>query len=76
MPKLVHNSWAWWRTYLSPRGPDGIMRLVLDGHMRCMQSNGRGCWGSVRYMAELTKLNKSTISTWRREALVQGWLAG
>ncbi|MCG3775868.1 MAG: hypothetical protein JW395_2714 [Nitrospira sp.] len=29
MPKLVHDSWAWWRTYLSPRGPDGIMRLVL-----------------------------------------------
>ena len=74
MPKLVHNSWAWWRTYLRPRGPDGIMRLVLDGHMRCMQSNGRGCWAGVRHMAELTKLNKSTISTWRREALVQGWL--
>jgi hypothetical protein len=22
MPKLVRNSWAWWRTYLSPSGLD------------------------------------------------------
>lgn len=42
--------------------------------MRCMNRNGRGCWASVRHVAKLTRLNKTTVSKYRRQALAQGWL--
>lgn len=74
MPKLIGDSWAWWRTYLSADGPTKQIRQTLDGYMRCMNRNGRGCWASVRHVAELTKLNKTTVSKYRRQALAQGWL--
>jgi DNA-binding transcriptional MocR family regulator len=74
MPKLIGDSWAWWRTYLSANGPTKQIRQTLDGYMRCMNRNGRGCWPSVRHVAELTKLNKTTVSKYRRQALAQGWL--
>ena len=74
MPKLIGDSWAWWRTYLSANGPTKQIRQTLDGYMRCMNRNGRGCWASVRHVAKLTKLNKTTVSKYRGQALAQGWL--
>ena len=75
MPKLVHNSWAWWRTYLSAHGPEeGRVRLALDGYMRCMHLNGRGSWPGVRLVGELTGQNKDTVLRYRAEALELGWL--
>lgn len=74
MPQRVPDIWAWWRTYLSPTGPKPIMRLVLDGHMRRMNHDGKGCWAGVRDLAEITGLNKDTVATQRERALQAGWL--
>jgi len=74
MPKLVRNSWAWWRTYLSPQGPKGRIRLTLDGHMRCMHRDGRGCWASAQHIGKLTGQNKDTVLKYQKIALKEGWL--
>ena len=69
MPQRVPDVWAWWRTYLSPTGPKPVMRLVLDGHMRRMDHDGKGCWAGVRDLARITGLNKDTIAEHRALAL-------
>lgn len=74
MPQRVPDAWAWWRTYLSASGPKPIMRLVLDGHMRRMDHDGKSCWAGVRDLAEITGLNKDTIASYRTLALETGWL--
>jgi Helix-turn-helix domain len=50
------------------------MRLVLDGHMRRMDHDGKGCWAGVRDLAKITGLNKDTIAEHRALALSAGWL--
>ena len=74
MPKLVLNSWAWWRAYLSANGPYREMRLTLDGHMRCMHANGRGCWAGARVIGLHSGQNKDTVLAYRELAFKEGWL--
>ena len=74
MPKLVINSWAWWRAYLSAQGPYREMRLTLDGHMRCMHANGRGCWAGARVIGLHSGQNKDTVLEYRERAFLEGWL--
>lgn len=74
MPKLVLNSWAWWRAYLSAQGPYREMRLTLDGHMRFLHANGRGCWAGARLIGEHSGQNKDTVLDYRERAFREGWL--
>ena len=74
MPKLVINSWAWWRAYLSTQGPYREMRLTLDGHMRFLHVNGRGCWAGARLIGEHSGQNKDTVLEYRERAFQEGWL--
>lgn len=60
---------------MSSVGPPPHTRLVLEGMALFMApSSGGCCWLSVRRLAEITGLNKGTISKHRKKAVVAGWL--
>ena len=60
---------------MSPEGPAPITRLVLEGMSLFMAPSGGGsCWLSVRRLAEVTGLDKCTISKHRAHAVTSGWL--
>jgi len=60
---------------MSPVGPPPLTRLVLQGMSLFMAPSGGGCcWLSVRRLAEITGLDKGTISKHRAQAVAIGWL--
>jgi hypothetical protein len=60
---------------MSSVGPPPLTRLVLQGMSLFMAPSGGGCcWLSVRRLAEITGLDKGTISKHRAQAVTIGWL--
>lgn len=60
---------------MSSVGPPPHTRLVLEGMALFMAPTSGGCcWLSVRRLAEITGLNKGTISKHRTKAVAAGWL--
>ncbi len=60
---------------MSCAGPSPITRLVLAGMSLFMVSQVGGCcWLSVRRLAEITGLDKGTVSNHRTLAVATGWL--
>ena len=75
MPKRCPDVFAWRRTFMSTVGPSPIARLVLQGMSLFMApSSGGCCWLSVRRLAEITGLDKGTVSKHRAQAASDGWL--
>jgi len=50
------------------------MRLTLDGHMRFLHADGRGCWAGARVIGEHSGQNKDTVLAYRELAFKEGWL--
>jgi hypothetical protein len=75
VPERCSDVFAWRRTFMSSVGPSPLTRLVLQGMSLFMAPSGGGCcWLSVRRLAELTGLDKGTISKHRTQAVATGWL--
>jgi len=60
---------------MSPVGPPSTTRLVLEGMALFMSPGEGGCsWLSVRRLAEITDVDKGTVSKHRAQAVAAGWL--
>jgi hypothetical protein len=76
MPQRVRDVFAWIRLFMSTQGPPATTRLVLFAHSLFMDRDGSHCRVSVRRLADVTGLDKTTVSQHRAAAIKLGWLIG